>query len=118
MSAGDNMTIINISNPVKRNINDMAASVLGNFLSFHMKIRLPTIPLKTVEIAHGSAVTPPNVNLYAPDIIPTGIPTKGPPKRPLIITTRHLTLVGVPFMFMHHFDATSPNIVNMTRHTI
>ena len=41
---------------------------------FQIKIRLPITPLSTVDIAHGRAVAPPRVNLYAPDINPAGIP--------------------------------------------
>lgn len=59
------MMITNISNPVNKNINSTDCKKLGNFLSFQMKIRLPIIPLITVEMEHGNAVGPPRVNLYA-----------------------------------------------------
>ena len=98
MSGGVRARVVNISNPVNKNINVRDAVNLGNFLSFQMKIRLPMTPLSTVEMAHGSAVNPPRLNLYAAEIIPAGIPTNGPPKRPPIMTIMHLTLAGVPLM--------------------
>ena len=106
---------INISNPVNKNISIIAGIDFGNFLSFHLKIRLPMIPLITVEMAHGSAVGPPSVYLYAPEIIPTGIPTTGPPNKPLIITTIHLMLAGTPLTVVMAYDAKSPQDINMTR---
>ena len=105
MSGGVSTTTSNISKPVNKNISRMAGAGLGNFLLFHMKIKLPISPLSTVEMAQGNAVAPPRLYLYAPEIIPTGIPTKGPPNSPLIITTRHLTFAGAPLTSMWNFDA-------------
>lgn len=98
MFDGVSTTTKSISNPVNRNINMMAGMILRNFFLFQTKIKLPTTPLSTVEMAHGSAVAPPKENLYSPEIIPTGIPTKGPPNKPLIITIRHLMLAGASLM--------------------
>ena len=115
MSGGVNMTIVSISKPVNRDIKTMDSIIPGNFLSFQIKIRLPMTPLITVEMAHGRAVAPLRVYLYAPDIIPTGIPKTGPPNRPLIITTMHLMLAGRPSTSMWAYDAKSPTAMNMAR---
>ena len=76
------------------------------------------IPLIIVEMAHGSAVTPPKVYLYAQDIIATGIPTTGPRNKPLIITIRHLMLAGVPLTFTETYEAKIPIIANIAKQTI
>ena len=110
------MTTINISNPVNKNINMIAGTAFGNFLSFQIKIKLPTTPLITVEMAEARAVVPPKLNLYAPDIIPTGIPTKGPPNKPLIITINDLMFAGVPLIITQAYESKSPIILNIIKH--
>ena len=116
MSGGDIKIKRSISKPVNKNINTVAGIIYGNFLSFQMKIRLPIIPLSTVEMADGMAVLPPKDNLYAADIIPTGIPTTGPPKRPLIITIKDLMLAGAPLMFTKAYEEKTPTDANIIKH--
>ena len=51
--------------------------------------------------------------LQSPDIIPTGIPTYGPPSIEDIITINPLELAGTPLMSIVKYDARIPRMEHM-----